>query len=244
MTIALLEKNSPLPLYFQLQEALREDIRSGALQPGAQLPSEGELCRLYGVSHATVKRALGDLVHQHLLYRMRGKGTFVAQPKIQKDPRKIQSFTEEMRTLGYLVSSRVLEARIVRADPVLAERLQVSENEPVTRVRRLRHASDRPIALQSSHVPVSVCPDLLKENLRGSLYEVLQRHGVRPDRAQEIYAAAAIDHAEAELLEIDVGTPALRCERTTKNSGGQVIEFVESVLRGDLYQVTVELTLE
>lgn len=244
MITALLEKNTPLPLYFQLQEVVRRDIESGKLKPGAQLPSEGELCRLYGVSNATVKRALSDLVHHHLLYRIRGKGTFVAEPKIQKDPRRIQSFTEEMRTLGFLVSSRVLEARVIPADAAIAVKLQVTEDEPVTLIRRLRHASDRPITLQSSYVPVTQCPNLLQEDLSGSLYDVMRRHGVRPERAQEIYSAAALDHEEAELLGIKVGSPALRCERTTRDSNGQVIEFVESVLRGDLYQVTVELTLE
>lgn len=244
MITAALEKTGPIPLYFQLQESLRVEIESGELEPGAQIPSERELCRLYGVSHATVKRALGNLVQQHLLYRIRGRGTFVARPKIQKDPRRIQSFTEEMRTLGYLVKSKVLDARVVPADAVIADKLQVQENEPITLIRRLRHASDRPITLQSSYVPVAYCPALLQEDLSGSLYEVLRRHGLRPERAQEVYTAAALNHAEAELLDIRVGSPALRCERTTRGSNGQVIEYVESVLRGDLYQVTVELTLE
>lgn len=241
---ALLEKNSPLPLYFQLQESLQVGIESGDWKPGMQIPTEGELCRLYGVSHATVKRALGDLVQQNLLYRIRGKGTFVAEPKIQKDPRKIQSFTEEMRTLGYLVSSRILEARVVPADAVIADRLHVAEGEPITLIRRLRHASDRPITLQSSYVPVALCPNLLQEDLSGSLYEVLRRYGARPERAQEIYSATAVDHMEAELLGVRAGSPVLRCERISRGSNGQVIEYVESVLRGDLYQVTVELTLD
>jgi len=241
---ALLEKNSPLPLYFQLQEALRVDIESGVWKPGTQIPTEGELCRLYDVSHATVKRALGDLVQQNLLYRIRGKGTFVGEPKIQKDPRKIQSFTEEMRTLGYTVSSRVLEARVVPAHAGVADKLQVTEGEPVTLIRRLRHASDRPITLQSSYVPVVRCPNLLEEDLSGSLYEVLHRYGVRFERAQEIYIATALDHTEAELLDVRAGSPALRCERISRGSDGRVIEYVESVLRGDFYSVTVDLTLE
>jgi GntR family transcriptional regulator len=244
MMSALLEKNSPLPLYFQLQEALRIDIESGALKPGMQLPSEAEFCRRYGVSHATVKRALGNLVNQHLLYRLRGKGTFVAEPKIQKDPRKIQSFTEEMQTLGFLVSSRVLEVRTLPADPVIADKLQIAEEEPITLVRRLRRASDRPIALQSSYVPVAQCPNLLHEDLSGSLYDVLRRYGLQPERAQEIYSAVALDQVDAGLLEIRAGSPALRCERISRGPNGQVIEYVESVLRGDLYQVTAELTLE
>lgn len=242
--IAPLEKTSPLPLYFQLQERLRATIESGEIKPGVQIPSEGELCRRYGVSHATVKQALGNLVNQQLLYRVRGKGTFVAEPRVQKGPRKLQSFTEEMRTLGAPVSSRVLDARVVPASAVVADKLHLGEGEPVTLIRRLRLASDRPIALQDAFLATARCPDLLAEDLSGSLYEHLRRFGLHPTQAHETYSAAALSHTEAALLGMVAGSPALRCERVSKSADGQAIEYVQSIMRGDLYEVNIELTLD
>ncbi len=242
--IAPLEKTSPLPLYFQLQERLRAAIESGALKPGAQIPSEGELCRQYGVSTATVKQALSNLVNQQLLYRVRGKGTFVAEPRVQKGPRKLESFTEEMRAVGVPVSSRVLDARVVPASAVVADKLQIEEGEPVTLIRRLRLASDRPIALQEAFLPTVRYPNLVAEDLTGSLYEHLRRYGLRPTRARETYSATALSHTEAELLEMAAGSPVLRCERVSTSADGQTIEYVQSIMRGDSYEVNVELTLD
>ncbi len=241
--IAPLEKTSPLPLYFQLQERLRAAIEAGEIEPGAQIPSEGELCRRYDVSHATVKQALGNLVNQQLLYRVRGKGTFVAEPRVQKGPRKLQSFTEEMHALGYLVSSRVLEASVVPANTVIAGKLRMNEGESATLVRRLRLASDRPIALQSAYLPAARCPGLIHEDLSGSLYERLRRYGLRPALAHETYTAVVLGQDEAELLDMVPGSPALRCERVSRSTDGQPIEYVQSVMRGDLYEVNVELML-
>ncbi len=241
--LAPLEKTSPLPLYFQLQERLRVAIETGEIKPGAQIPSEGELCRRYGVSHATVKQALGNLVNQQLLYRVRGKGTFVAEPRVQKGPRKLQSFTEEMQELGFLVSSHVLEARVVPANAGVADKLGMYEGEPATLIRRLRLASDRVIALQAAYLPAARCPDLVDEDLSGSLYERLRRYGLRPVQAHETYSAVALGQTEAELLDMVVGSPALRCERVSRSADGKAIEYVQSVMRGDLYEGNVELTL-
>src|SRR5215467_14539083 len=133
---APLEKKSFVPMYYQIQSQLLQMIQSGKLRPGDPLPSEGELRRLCGVSRMTARQALQALEKQGFSSRHRGQGSFVSQPKVEKDIMHLAGFTAEMRALGLKPSSRLLTAETVPASAEVASRLMIEIGAPVFHLRR------------------------------------------------------------------------------------------------------------
>src|SRR5215469_11773924 len=173
----MLDRRSVVPLYYQIQQFLLEQIHSGVFKPGEAISSEQEISVQMGVSRMTVRQALKSLCSEGVLYSQRGKGTFVSANKLEKNFRIVLSFTEEMRNGGSRPSSKLLSFDVARTDIKTAEALGIKTDENVIRLRRLRLANGIPMAIEWSHLPVDVCPDLLAIfDPRASLYETLARH--------------------------------------------------------------------
>ena len=139
-----LDKNSFTPMYFQIQTQLLNQIKSGGLRTGDALPGEEELTQIYGVSRMTARQALQALTTQGLAYRQKGRGTFVLQPKVEKDIAHLMGFSAEMRLLGLKSSSRVLKTASEPASPEVAMRLGMEQGAPAFHLHRLRLADKIP----------------------------------------------------------------------------------------------------
>jgi len=239
-----IDKRSPLPLYAQLEALLLERIKQGEWQPNDRLPAEHELAGEYGVSKVTVRQALAHLAHAGVLRREQGRGTFVAEPRLQQGPRELTSFSEEMRRRGLRPSSVVLEGELIAAGPSVAEKLDLRESDRVFRFKRLRLADGAPMGLQTAYVPADLAPGLLEADLAASsLYEVLSlRYGLVPVRAREIHCARVADAEEARWLGLPQGSAVLAAERVSFLENGRPLELVYSVMRGDRYQIVLDLT--
>ena len=238
------DKNLPVPLYHQVKCALLESIEDGHWQAGQQLPNESELAKAFGVSQITIRQALRDLAGLGYVRREQGRGTFVSRPKLDHGPRELTSFTEEMHRHRLTASSRLISRAIVPANALVAERLELSEGEPVCVLARLRLADNEPMGIQTAHLPASLTPGLIDEELENtSLYELLRaRYGHDPARARETYFAVAADPGTAALLGIAVGSPVLSVERVTSLESGRPFEFVQSAMRGDRYKIILDLS--
>jgi len=245
MTSAL-DKRSPTPLYHQLKAVLLEAIQSGHWKPDDQLPTESELATRYGVSKITVREALRELAQMRYVRREQGRGTFVARTQLEQGPRELTSFTEEMRRRGYRSSSRVLAREVIPAKGRVAEKLELAEGEQVFRLRRLRIANDRPLGIQTAYLPLRLVPGVEKRSFDSrSLYEVLRKeYNLAPARARETHSAVAVDAETAALLGIPKRSPVMAVERISFLAGGDPLELVESVMRGDQYQIVLELVSE
>ncbi len=239
-----LQKDLPIPLYHQLKNILLDSIESGVWKADQKLPTESELAARFGVSKITVRQAMRDLSEIGYVRREQGRGTFVVFPKLQQGPRELTSFTEEMRRHGLAPSSRVLEQRLIPATPGISQILQIPEGSSLFQLKRLRLAGGEPMGVQSAHIPAHLVPGL--EDLRfenDSLYEVLHsRHGLRAWTARETHSAVTLGPAEAALLGISAGSPALAGERIGFLSDGRPFEFVLSLMRGDRYNIVLELS--
>ncbi|HEY6403436.1 MAG TPA: GntR family transcriptional regulator [Blastocatellia bacterium] len=242
--IITLSKDLPIPLYHQLKTLLLERIRTGEMKPNDRLPAEDELAATHGVSKATVRQALNDLAIAGVLRREQGRGTFVAEPKLAQGPREMTSFTDEMRSRGLRPSSKVLNHDIIMAETDIAEKLRVAEGSQVMRLKRLRLADDEPMGIQTAYLSLALAPRLMEEEFtNASLYEALERrYSLRPARAQETYVAALLDRADAKLLKVAAASPALSAERVSYLSSGQPLEVTYSIMRGDRYQIVLDLT--
>lgn len=238
-----LSKQSPVPLYYQLKTLLLEKIRTGELRANDRLPAEDVLASQYGVSKATVRQALGELSNAGLLRRVQGLGTFVAEPRLELGPRELTSFTEEMIARGRRPSSRILAQQVLPADGVVAEKLDVDPSAEVLYLRRLRLANDEVLGVQEAHVPLYLARGLESEDLsNASLYEVLsKKYLLVPARARESHYAVPVQRAEAEALGVAEGSAGLAGERITYLASGRPLEYVRSLMRGDRYEIVLEL---
>ncbi|HZY61844.1 MAG TPA: GntR family transcriptional regulator [Edaphobacter sp.] len=238
-----LDKDSFTPMYFQIQTQLLNQIKSGHLRPGDALPGEEELTRIYGVSRMTSRQALQALTAQGLAYRQKGRGTFVLQPKVEKDIAHLLGFSAEMRTLGFKVSSRVLERVGTSAPPEIALRLRIEPEAAALHLRRLRLVDAEPVAIEDVWLSQSQFPGIEKIDFgRSSLYEALrERYGVRVGSADEVIEARLANKQEAELLAIAPKSSLLVISRTLLSMDGKPVEAGLSIYRGDRYRAVLRV---
>lgn len=231
-----------LPLHLQVEGWLLERIQSGEWQAGERIPTEEQLCAAYSVSRITVRQALGRLTDRGLLVRQRGRGTFVRDPAVTADPRRVTSLTTELEQLGLVAGGRVLDTRVVEAGAEDAEALGCGPGEPLLRVRRLRTGDGKPIGLQTSLLPAKRFPGLEEIDLTDrSLYATLRsRYGAVPREAVETFTVGRMAAADARLLDVPAHTCAFLVERVTFDHRG-AFERVHSVLRGDRYRIRLRL---
>jgi GntR family transcriptional regulator len=220
-----------------------ESIESGRWQAGEQIPTENQLAHDFGVSKITVRQALHELAALGYVRREQGRGTFVSKPKLDQGPRELTSFTEEIRRHRLTAASRVIARHVAKADTRMAEKLGIRAGKAVFILKRLRLADDEPMGIQTAHIPLRLAPGIAKEELENiSLYELLQtRYGLEPASARETYFAVAADPASAGLLGIAPGSPVFAVERVASLANGRPFEFVQSVMRGDRYNIILDL---
>jgi GntR family transcriptional regulator len=241
----VINRNHPIPLYYQLMQELRRRIEEGEWKPGDLIPSERELSETHGISRMTVRQALVELTNEGLLHRDQGRGTFVARPKIRKRLSRLTSFTEDMRARGKSPTAQVLRMEMAPARPKVADMLQVEVERPVALIERLRLADGEPVGVECSHLFFTGCEAILREDLSGSLYRLLgERFGLVPTQAQEEIEAGACGSREAQTLGLRRGDPVLRMRRRTFDQNQHPFEYVESVYRGDNRILYVELVAE
>ncbi len=231
-----------LPLYQQVADDVRARIRSRTWPPGSRLPTEAELTTIYGASRITIRQALDILGREGLIVRQPGVGTFVLEPLVTAGPRLLSSFTEEVRQLGLVPSSRVLRQERELASVEVSARLGLPPRDPVIVLERLRLGDEQPVGLQTAWLPARLFPGLEEADLAGrSLYDHLHdTYGVVPSDAEETFVVTQARGRTATLLAVPNGSCALLVERVTY-AGGQPIEFVSSLMRADRYRIQIRL---
>lgn len=238
-----LDRRSSVPIFSQVKTVIQAAVESGELQPHRRIPSERELSILFGVSRMTIRQALLEMIREGSLYTRTGKGTYLAERKIEQPLQRLTSFTQDMVARGLRPSSRLLGADLLPAPIELAHALAIPPGSELVRIRRLRLANGQHLAIETSHLPHARCPGLLEHDLeQHSLYELLHdRYGLELASAKQTIEAAAPTEEERKLLEMPAGVPVLRIHRFTSTRDGLVCEFVQSAYRGDRYQLNVDL---
>jgi GntR family transcriptional regulator, frlABCD operon transcriptional regulator len=207
VVVLLLNTHSPKPLYAQLKECLLADIEEGRYKGGQQLPTESELCDMYGVSRITARRAVSDLVDDGVLYRKQGKGTFVTGNKVETELISITGMSKWGQEIGRKHSTRVLSTGFVDADAKLAGFLNVPVGEKLFRLERLFYVDETPLILETAHYPIYKFPGF--ERLIGdsvSTHEVLRdKFNAVPTSHERIINVVLARPHDAELLDINPG---------------------------------------
>lgn len=237
----MIQKNSPSPIYHQLEEEIKGAIQNLELVPGEVIPSEKEYTEKYGISRMTVRQAISNLVNGGYLYRQRGKGTFVAQQKLERPMLGLTSFSKDMISRGLEPSTRVISFTEIKANNDLAAKLQVEAGAPIFELKRVRLADRLPMAYERLFISKDLALDLTEEIAVTSIHDYVDKtFGLKIQHDQVIEAAIA-QKKEAEMLEVVEGAPVLLIERRSTLDSNQPLGLVRSVYRADRYKFKINL---
>jgi GntR family transcriptional regulator len=219
----------------QLREILAGLLAS--LEPGSALPSERELAERYGVARMTVRGEIDRLTQEGAIYRLHGRGTFVAEPRVAQ-AYTLSSFSEDIRARGMEPRSTVRAQELIAASATLASQLEIAVGAAVLQVDRVRYADDEPMAVEQVYLPLARFPDIEAVDWgTGSLFELLADRDVRLRDADQRVVAVAIDGDDARVLAVADGEPGLRFASLARDVDGQPVYSAVSLFRGDRYEI-------
>lgn len=235
------DKDSATPMYLRIAEAMTALLRTGAYPAGFSLPPERVLCERYGVSRMTLRQAMSILEREGLIESHRGRGTFVAANRLQKQQQELRSFTEEIMARGGKSESRIISFEAIAPPPSAKEFFGLAEGERVYEISRLRYKDRTPLAAETALIPQKICPWLERFNLaKNSLYRILEEsYGLRLQTGVEEISAELPSSVHRKLLCVPKNTAVLVVNRKTFTDMGIPLELTRSVYRGDLYSAVV-----
>lgn len=240
-----IDKNIPVPLYYQIAQLIRHQIESGELKPGDQIPTESELQERFNVSRATVRQAISGLVYEGLLERRRAKGTIVSRTKLEETLYGFASFTNQLLKQDLTVETRTLSFEVIPATATLAEYLQIDLGDRLAALERLRIADGEPVCVENWYAPARHLPGIDRSffgttGLEQSTYYMLQeRFGIHLFKAVDTVSAVALEEREAKLLNMEKGMPALLRTRISYTA-----DDVPMVYASGIHIIKVIFTLE
>ena len=238
-----IDKDTPVPMYFQLKNIVLEEIKTGNLRPGDLIPTETEFGTMYDLSRTTVRQAIIELVGEGYLYRIKGKVTFVTKPKLVQDfMRKIESYDDQMKRLKMTPKTKVLSNKIVQASKGVAEALNIKQDDDVILLKRLRYADDEPVVVLDTYLTIN-CSDILSMDMNKSgLYKYLSKNvSTAVKRVVRQFEAVAATILESDHLQIDVGYPIQLVTTIGFNMDGREVEYSVAYYRGDKNKFIIEL---
>jgi GntR family transcriptional regulator len=239
-----IEKESLIPYYHQLKVYILNQIESEKWPPNEKIPSEAGLCAHFKVSRTVVRQALKELENEGYLTSRKGKGTFVAGPKIVEGlVQNLSGFTEDMTKRGYRVTNTILEQRVVPAPKPVSKHLEIDVDSPVVQITRVRNLNGEPVALSTTFVPESRCPGLAGEDLSTrSLYDLFEnKYGLKIFKGHRFIGACLAAGEAARLLKVDSNTPLIEHENVSYLEDGRPLEYFHALHRGDVtkFEVTI-----
>lgn len=241
--VSKVNSDSPVPLYYQLKEIIIESINKGEYGVGDIIPSENQLCKMYNVSRSTSQKALDELVHEGILTRKQGVGTFVTAPRIEQALSNFYSFSDAMKAHGYEHEAKVLSISVEASTPKQAKVLNISQEERVIVLTRLRYVNGTPFVLETSCIPEKLAPGLNEVDFsKNSLYKTLMNtYRLYVVKAREMFEPVLINKSESQLLEVSEGSPAIMLERIAYSSNDEAVEFCHSIIPGSKCRFYTEL---
>ncbi len=236
-------KNKAIPLYYQIETILRKRILSGEWGPLTCIPTEDQLGKEYGVSRVTIRQTLGLLEREGLVIRMRGKGTFVSEKAKACVPTKLTGSMNELILMGIQTSTKMIDFKWTQAPHNVKERLKLEEDSQVLRIERIRLVDDSPFSYVINYLPEEIGKRIQEQDVSVKpMMKVLEDDlGIRPNEADQTIEATIADAHVAPLLDICVGDPLLKVERTLFNKAKIPIDVVFVLYRADKYSFSVKL---
>jgi len=231
-----------IPLYIQIAGRLIAKLESGDLSPGEQLPPERDLSEKFGVNRMTLRRALQVLESQDLIVRKHGVGTFIAEPKIDRQMEVVFRFSSGIQNRGLIPGAEIISIEQIFAEPALAKDLGLSVSSPVYSILRLRSINQEPVMLESYKIPVRRFPGLDRYDLeKRSIYEIMEiEYSVPITRARQSFEPIIASEFEAKLLKINIGEALMLEKRLSYDGNNLPVEYGKDRYRGDRFRFVTE----
>ncbi len=239
----MIDKNSPIPLYHQIKQDIKEKIKSNKYAVNDPIPSESELISLYNVSRMTVRLAIDELEKEGYVKKIQGKGTFVKKKKLTQELNSISSWSETVKSQGIIADTKVLEAKEILANEEIAEQMKVPPGTPLYSIKRIKSVENEPIGISQVYLLAQIVPSIINDpGISDSIYAVMEtKYNIELSTATEVVEAKAADEVESSLLNINVGSPVISVTRLTTDAFGRIIEYSRIISRADMYAYKVFL---
>jgi len=238
-----IDKLGVIPIYHQLAEILRENILQGKMNMDNPIPSETELAEKYQISRGTVRQALQLLTQEKLIERFPGRGSFVAQPRLEHDVSKaIGFFSQIAMDAGRRPAAKIISQEITKAPEIVAQKLHIKPGDEILHVKRIRYVDDEPWATESTYFSNPVRDLLKNEDLTQSIYGLLQdKFELSISHSHNLISSTTADENFSDLLRISLGDAVFAVERTVYLNNNLPFEFATDVYRGD--RITLKLDM-
>lgn len=238
----MIKRENPTPLYIQLEELIRNKIENGDWKPHTAIPSESELNRIYNVSRMTIRSACSQLVQEGRLYRVPGKGTFVADAKIETESLAYMGFREQLEQMGYEIETEVLGIDYIKAGGRIARSLQIDDGTSIVEIKRLRFLKGDPISLHYSYIDEQLCSTFIEKQLEEEQLCVLleHEHGLKPLKGVETLESTSATEKEGVLFSVNPGHPLLILENVLYDQRNHPYEYSKVIFRGDKIKLRYE----
>jgi GntR family transcriptional regulator len=234
------DKKSPIPVYYQLKNIILKKIQSGEFAEGGLIPSERDLGENLNISRMTVRQALNQLVSEGVLYREKGRGTFVTKSKIEQ--RNIMSFSDTVTLKGLVPTTKVLHFSKEDAAEDIKNILDLKVDEKVYIIKRLRLANSIPVGIEEHFIPEKYCPDLEKFDLTASLYKLIkEEYTYAISYVDNIIEASKPSKEEKEQLNLSTNIPVLKIAGINYTQSDLKLFYERSVYRSDEYKYNVRV---
>lgn len=232
----MINKKSPIPVYYQLEEDIKRKIEQGVWQVGQCISSERELAEEYGVSRMTIRQSLGELVQDGILVREKGKGTFVCKPKVKQ--RDMMSFSEVIAKSGRTLKTKIIEFQVI--DRPL-EYDNIFKFKKLYKINRLRIVDEEIVANEIVYIPCEYCGVVTENMLEGSLFKMLKSLGFDIKSSDASIAAVNMNEKYRKIFKVNNDVPLLRTKSKFFTSDDTVIYVEDSVYRSDKYVLEVNI---
>jgi len=236
----VIDRNSPIPLYFQVAQHLESAISSGELPIGSLLQNEVDLAQSLGLSRPTMRRAMQHLVDKGLVTRRRGIGTRVVRPKLRR-PLELTSLYDDLDRAGKKPTTEVLSFEMVDAEEDVAAGLDLPGGAPVLELVRLRRAGGEPIAKLTNYLPEEVALFDADDLAAHGLYDLIRQQGISLHSATQTLGARTATAAEARMLDESRGAALITAIRITYDDGGKAVEYGTHIYASSRYTFEINL---
>lgn len=241
-----IDKDTPVPLYYQLEQFIIKNIENGTLKNGEMIPPEKELAKELNISRTTIRQAFSDLASKGFIDRLKAKGTFISTPKIYGEfIQKLEPFDAEMHKKGITPSTKVLKTSVEMPLPEIQKKLNLDDSEKVIVLERLRYGNDKPIVYVKTYLSEKSLAGIVDEDLEhNSLYMLMrQKYGINVQSVNRKLTATSSDDYVSELLKVDSNTAVLFSMTTGYDAGNNPVEYSLASYRSDSYALNVNLQI-
>lgn len=228
------------PMYRQIADALREKISAGELKPGDALPTESSLQEAFNVSRVTVRQALKLLTEEQIVESIQGSGTYVKEERVNYDIYQLTGFYEKLADRNVDTHSEVSIFEVLKADAKLAEKLNLSHDDKVWHVKRVRFIKQKPVNLEETWMPLALFPDLTWEVMENSKYHYVEQiKKLVIDRSEQELVPITPSEEAIAALSLDPAKPILEKVSRGFLKDGRVFEYSRNVFNTDDYKFTL-----